>query len=233
MNFLLHRHLAARDLGTSAAGVGAMLPDLWRMADRRVRPSALHRPEAVSPPLGALLSGVEHHVAADRWFHADTVFVDGEREATQLLREAKISARRTLLFAHILWELCLDGELVRREGFDRVVTAVREGMREAAPAVSESAELHHFSRVAREPDERLAFQRRMGRICGELTRGPWIEGYQTGEGIAARVQGVRARVGLEPMSSDDEARFADVARALLGRAVGPVERILAATSVTG
>ena len=37
MNFLLHRHLAARALASSEAGHGAMLPDLWRMADRRVR----------------------------------------------------------------------------------------------------------------------------------------------------------------------------------------------------
>src|SRR3954468_14876389 len=37
VNFLLHHHLAARDLGSPEAAVGAMLPDLWRMADRRVR----------------------------------------------------------------------------------------------------------------------------------------------------------------------------------------------------
>src|SRR5262245_14457660 len=40
VNFVLHHHLAARDLGSPAAGAGAMLPDLWRMADRRVRAAA-------------------------------------------------------------------------------------------------------------------------------------------------------------------------------------------------
>jgi hypothetical protein len=227
MNFLLHRHLGARDLGSKVAGVGAMLPDLWRMADRRVRPSALLPSRVGGAPLDALLAGIEHHLAADRWFHADSVFVDGEREAIERLRDARISARRTVLFAHILWELCLDGELVRREGCDRVVTALREGIQDAGAALSESAELHHFSRVMRTPDERAAFEGRFDRIGRELARGPWIEGYQTGEGIAARIQGVRTRVGLLPMDEDDEARFADVARTLLERAGAAVDRVLA------
>ena len=33
MNFLLHRHLATEALASSGAGVGAMLPDLWRLVD--------------------------------------------------------------------------------------------------------------------------------------------------------------------------------------------------------
>jgi hypothetical protein len=230
MNFLLHRHLGARDLGTPASGVGAMLPDLWRMADRRVRPGSFEAPAGVLRPLGDLLSGVQHHLAADRWFHADAVFVDGEREATRLLRDAKISAPRTVLFAHVLWELCLDGELVRREGPGRVTAAVREGMDEARASLSESADLHHFSRFTRTPEERLAFETRLARICRELARGPWIEGYQTGEGVAARIQGVRQSVGLAPMSVEDEARLATVARALLGRAVSDVDRVLAVPS---
>lgn len=230
MNFLLHRHLGARDLGTLASGVGAMLPDLWRMADRRVRPGSFEAPTAVLRPLGDILSGVHHHLAADRWFHADAIFVDGEREATRLLRDAKISAPRTVLFAHVLWELCLDGELVRREGAGRVTAAVREGMDEARASLSETAELHHFSRVARTPEERLAFETRLDRICRELARGPWIEGYQTGEGVAARIQGVRQSVGLPRMSVDDEARLAEVARALLGSAVCAVDRVLAVPS---
>ena len=229
MNFLLHRHLGARDLGSDLAGIGAMLPDLWRMADRRVRPGDVLPSSAVRGPLDDLLAGVTHHLATDRWFHADAVFLDGEREATSLLRDATIGARRTVLFAHVLWELCLDGALVRREGLDHVVPAVRDGLRDAGAALSESVRLHHFSRVARTPDDCAAFEHRFDRICSELARGPWIEGYQTGEGVTARIQGVRVRLGLPPMDEGDEARFARVAGELLEKAVDVVERILVAS----
>ena len=64
-------------------------------------------------------------------------------------------------------------------------------------------------------------------ICHALVSGPWVDGYQTGEGLSARIQAVRARVGLQRMDADDEARVAEVARALLERAVSGVDRILA------
>jgi len=35
VNFLLHHHLAFLELGRPEAAAGAMLPDVWRMADRR------------------------------------------------------------------------------------------------------------------------------------------------------------------------------------------------------
>jgi len=224
VNFLLHRHLAARDLGT-AAGAGAMLPDLWRMADRRVRPAP---GRAAEPGGDAVLLGIAHHVEADRWFHGDAVFTEGEREAAELLRAARLSAPRSTMFAHVLWELCLDGALLRREGLPGVLASLRAGLAEArAGADARAADLHHFGRVTRTPAERDAFDRRLGRILDELARGPWIDGYQTGAGIAARIQGVRAAVGLAPMDHDDAARFAGVADDLLERAPAAVERILA------
>jgi hypothetical protein len=226
VNFLLHRHLGARDLGSGVAGIGAMLPDLWRMADRRVRPREMQPSPALAPPLDALLSGIAHHLATDRWFHADEVFLEGEQEATLLLRDASIAARRTILFAHVLWELCLDGALVRREGLDPIVSAVRVGLEDARVSLAESAALHHFSHVARTHDERSAFERRFDRICTELTRGPWIDGYRTGHGVAARIQGVRVSLGLPPMDVGDEARLARVAETLLEKAVSVVDRIL-------
>jgi hypothetical protein len=227
VNFLLHHHLAARDLGSAAAGAGAMLPDLWRMADRRVRPAPAVTWSA-EPGDDAVLAGIAHHVEADRWFHHDAVFTGGEREAGALLREARLAAPRSTLFAHILWELCLDGALLRREGLARVLGSLRAGLDEArAGADARAVERHHFGRVPRTTAERDAFDRRLGRILDEVARGPWIDGYQTGAGIAARIQGVRAAVGLTPMDHDDVARFAGVADALLDRAPAAVERILA------
>jgi hypothetical protein len=230
MNFLLHRHLGMRDLGSEAAGLGAMLPDLWGMADRRVRPVHGTTTEGAPRPLGELLAGIEHHLVADRWFHTDAVFKDGEREAALRLREAKLTARHSAMFAHVLWEMCLDGELVRRDRKGRILTELRFGMRDAETALDESVDLHHFGRVARTLAEREAFLGRLRRICDELVRGPWIDGYRSGAGIAVRVQGVRTRLGLLAMSAADEARLAAVAGGLLGLAVDAVDRIVATPS---
>jgi hypothetical protein len=229
VNFVLHLHLAARDLASPGAGAGAMLPDLWRMADRRVRAQPL-RPLGDNPALDAALAGIEHHLDVDRWFHADPAFTEGEREAARLLREAHLTAPRIGLFAHVLWELCLDGALLRREGLERVLDLLRRGVAELGPDTFErTADLHHFSRVAREASERATFAARLTRILAELERGPWIEGYQHGSGIAALISGVRRGVGLSPLVDADAVRLAAVAEALLARAPGALERIDAET----
>jgi hypothetical protein len=155
------------------------------------------------------------------------VFLDGEREAVERLRGARIAAPRMALFAHVLWEMCLDGALLRATGTDVVLASLRAGIREArAGATARAVELHHFARVERTAEERDAFERRLERILDEVARGPWVEGYRTGEGIAARIAGVRARVGVAPLEGDDLPRVADVAEALLDRAPPAVRRIL-------
>jgi hypothetical protein len=231
VNFLLHHHLATRDLGAGPAGIGAMLPDLWRMADRRVRARRDLPPRAhdAEPALDAVLAGVSHHLEADRWFHADPVFAEGEREASRRIQAAGIVAPRSVMLGHVLWELCLDGALLQREGLDRVLAGVRESVAAAgATALARAAEIHHFEIVTRVESERDAFTQRSGRIITELSRGPWIDGYQAGEGLAARLQGVRRSVGLAPMDDDDVQRMTVVADALLARAPEVVERIVAA-----
>jgi hypothetical protein len=204
-----------------------MLPDLWRMADRRVRPSTERLVDVAHAPLDSLLLGVDHHLAADRWFHQSAVFSEGEEEATRRLRGARLSARRAVLFAHALWELCLDGELVRREGAARIMAAVRDGVREAGDALPAAADAHHFARVARTVGEREDFDRKLDRMCREMVGGPWVESYATGEGIAAIVNAMRRRVRLESMGADDLSRLAEVARELLEQASDAVDRILA------
>lgn len=220
-------HLAARDLGSPAAGVGAMLPDLWRMADRRVRARQLPVDVPHDAPAGleAVLAGIAHHLRVDRWFHAAAVFVDGEREAAQLVRESHIGAPRAVLLAHVLWELCLDGALVWRVGLGPTLEVLRAGIAAAAPVATRAADLHHFDRAERTGAERATFTARIDRILAELGRGPWIEGYQTGSGVADRLQGVRRSVGLAPMDPADHARLAGVAEVLLARATAAVETI--------
>ena len=85
MNFLLHHHLATRDLGAPAASVGAMLPDLWRMADRRVFAREVDG-AGENATVREVLAGIDHHVEIDRWFHAAPVFKSGERATFDALR---------------------------------------------------------------------------------------------------------------------------------------------------
>ncbi|WP_437818878.1 hypothetical protein [Sorangium sp. So ce1078] len=228
MNFLLHRHLAARDLGSVAAGAAAMLPDLWRMADRRVRPSrAPDRPDALPPCLAEVLAGIDHHVAVDRWFHAAPVFVEGERRLSEALRGAALGAPRLALFAHVLWEMCLDGALVRRIGLAPLLDDLRAGLTAIAGAPADSAaSIHHFHRRAPSPAaslaDRPAFEARLRHICDELARGPWIAGYQHGAGLTLRLSGVRSRFGMPPFTPSQHAHLA----ALLDNLTAPADDAL-------
>ncbi len=226
MNFVLHHHLASRDLGSSAAGAGAMLPDLWRIADRRVRARRDARAPSPAAPLAAAMAGIAHHLEADRWFHADSVFVEGERAAAARLAEAQIAAPRSVLFAHVLWELCLDGALLRRDGVDQVLGRLREGIAAlGAEDAARAAATHHFDRVERSASERDLFATRATRILEEVARGPWVAGYAHADGIAARIQGVRRGLGLPLMEEDDLARLAIVAERLLDRATEDLARV--------
>jgi hypothetical protein len=212
MNFLLHRHLAVRDLGSGSAGIGAMLPDLWRMADRRVRPRRPAIAEVAPAPssgvLGELLEGVGHHLRADAWFHRAPVFTEGERLVGERLRAASTTAGRMGLLAHVVWEMCLDGALLRREGLEPVLAALRADFERTAAAAERAADLHHWLPTARPAADRAAFLSRMHRLTSELARGPWIEGYRDPLGLAIRAAGVRARLGMEPLGPDDQQRVA-------------------------
>lgn len=227
MNFLLHRHFAAAELGSDAAGIGAMLPDLWRMADRRVRPLPLGPPGApgASPSfevgplddsayLPEILAGIEHHLEIDQWFHATPELVLGERFTIERLRVAGLAALRLGRFAHIAWEMALDGALVEKTGLPQMLDDLRASFAATSRARRAAAGLHHFARVARPPEEREAFELRMIRLADEIAKGPWIDSYRSGAGLAICLAGVRARVGLPPLDDD--------ARRLLAGALDPV-----------
>lgn len=208
MNFLLHHHLAARDLRRPAAAAGAMLPDVWRMADRRARlRDGADAPDeapggAEQEPRGAsraVRDGLAHHVAVDAWFHRASVFLDGERAAREALRRAA-GVTKIGLFAHVAWELCLDGALLRREGTERVLRAVRDSVDALRPDV------HHRAAAARvrlPAADRAAFEARVDRILDAIAAGPWVIGYTTASGIVERLDGVRARLGFALMSPAD------------------------------
>lgn len=205
-----------------------MLPDLWRMADRRVRPRVAEAAkEAADGALAEVLAGIAHHVAIDRWFHDDEVFVEGERLVAARIREAGVEAARMGLLAHVTWEMCLDGALLRRVGLEETLSALREGFSAIeGEAERRAAEVHHFGRVERGEEARAAFAARMKRLQEEIARGPWIEGYRHGEGLALRVTGVRVRLGLSVLEEQDRERLARALDGVRGEAEGAVEEIL-------
>jgi hypothetical protein len=233
VNFLLHHHLARAELASDLAAAGAMLPDLWRLADRRVRPA----PREIAAQLAAassdaderaVLVGVEHHREADRWFHATETFVGGERLVVERLREAAEPGDKLGRFAHVLWELCLDGALVRRLGLDTVLASLRTALDAACgPAAQAAASAHHFDRVRREPAARAAFEARLTAIRAELARGPWIASYASGRGLVACLRGIRARVGCPALARATEQRTEAALDAIASEADAALDRVLA------
>jgi len=196
MNFLLHHHLAARDLGRADAAAGSMLPDVWRMADRRARlRDAEVAPEA---DLKSVSDGLAHHLAVDAWFHRDPVFLHGESAARAVLRRAR-DAPKMGLFAHIAWELCLDGALLRRSGVERLLHDVRDSIAAVRPDV------HHrvaALRVRLPTVDRAVFEARVD-ILDAIAAGPWVAGYATGPGVVERLEGLRTRLAFPALSSRD------------------------------
>jgi hypothetical protein len=215
VNFLLHHHLAARDLGSAAGALGAMLPDVWRMADRRA-----HAREAASAQqdgsVRAVLDGVAHHVAVDARFHAAQVFTLGERTTRDALRGAS-RAPKLALFAHVAWELCLDGALVRRAGLEPLLDGLRSSIRAVRPDAHHRAALTAVPSLReRTEDERGRFDARVDQILDAIALGPWVAGYATGGGILERLEGVRARLGLTRLPALD--------RESVGRALDDLSR---------
>jgi len=174
-----------------------MLPDVWRMADRRARlREAEAAPEA---DLQSVSDGLAHHLVVDAWFHRDPVFLHGESAARMALRRAR-DAPKMGLFAHIAWELCLDGALLRRLGTDRVLSDVRRSIAALRP------DLHHrvaAVRVRLPAADRAAFETRVDRILDAMAAGPWVAGYATSAGVVERLEGLRTRLGFPALSSDD------------------------------
>ncbi len=205
-----------------------MLPDLWRMADRRVRPARERiEPSGVPAALLEVLAGIEHHLAADRWFHVSPVFEEGERLTRERLHAARLEAPKVALFAHVTWEMCLDGALVRREGLDRTTGHLREGFAIVNGTPGGAAvSMHHFGRILRSAAERTAFDAGMQRLFAAIGRGPWIGSYRTGVGVAGRVEGMRMRLGLGTFTAADRERLAEAIDGLAAAADAAVGEIL-------
>ncbi len=219
MNFLLHRHFARIELGSPAAGVGAMLPDLWRMAHRGMRARAGAHADTGS--VRWLQQGVAHHLAADVWFHKTEPFLRGERELARAL--AGLGIPKLVLFAHPAWELCLDGALLARGHFEGELGSLRADVRSVEGSLGAIAALHGASTL--EPPEQLA--RGMERLLEGLLDGRWLTAYQSGHGLARCVGGMRRRLGLPAFAEEDEALVASALEDALERADGALTELCA------
>jgi hypothetical protein len=205
-----------------------MLPDLWRMAHRHVRPAVGTVDSGGSARVGEVLAGVAHHGRADAAFHRSDSFRDAERAMSRAL--AGVGAPRLSLFGHIAWELCLDGALVRREGGD-LTREVRQGIAsvlevsagEAAAATA--ARLHHAARrgSALPP----LFDERVGRMLAELERGRWMEGYARGDVVAERLDAIRSRLGFAALEGAARATLAALLDRAIERADAELDALLA------
>lgn len=199
MNLLLHRHFAQVELGAPTAAFGAMLPDLVRMVDRSWRP----RPELATragadPEVAALLDGIDHHLAIDLWFHRRAELGDGERRTAQAFRDAGATARRMPLLAHPIWEMLLDGALARRTGPDEVEASLRRACDELRrPAVDALA--RHAAPGWAPPH--AAVDRLFDAVPSLAS------GYATADGVARRLDGLRAAFGLGRADADELGRW--------------------------
>jgi hypothetical protein len=229
VNLLLHQHLAAAELGSEVAGIGAMLPDLWRMADARMRLRAAAHAEGESEVVAALVLGVEHHLAVDRWFHASPVFLDGERALAASFaalgkRVPSASGAKLVLLSHVCWEMCLDGALVRRGSLAATMARVRAALRAAEPGLARAASLHGAD--ARLGADRARFEVRLAEILAALAGDGWIAGYLDGEGIAWRLAAVRARLGLPSLPPEAHRAVGALLEAERARADEALEALL-------
>lgn len=207
MNFLLHHAWALRERDEQAFAAGSMLPDLWRMAERRARVGSRHfrLPEASTD---AALAGVAHHLEVDAWFHADAWFVDGEAATLRAMQEAGVQSEKMLLFAHPLWELCLDGALVRRSGWASTARMLAATRAEVGGALGiELAERLGLAQLLPAGDDRARFAARMESLWDALEEGPWIGAYTSPAGLAECIARMRQRVRVSPLVAGDQARL--------------------------
>lgn len=208
MNLLLHRGFARRELADVASGFGAMLPDLVRMVDRRWRPRPVAIPrDAASASLRRVLEGIDHHLAIDLWFHRRPELHEGERLTAEALRAAGTTARRLPLFAHALWEMLLDGAWARRAGPTAVEASLRVECATFAATAEEAMALH--GGAAEPPAASPEHLARLWRTVPVLA-----SGYATAEGLAARLDGLRASFGLGRADAAELARWHAALRAL-------------------
>jgi hypothetical protein len=214
VNFLFHFELAAHDSGRDRVGVGAMLPDFWRMVARpaRARRDVSLESAGDDEALREILEGVRHHLAADVWFHKSELFSEGEALANAAL--AQTGSKRMGLFGHVVWEMCLDGALLRLVGRDQLAARIDSALAESREAAARAADIHHREARERGGVDPAVFEARMNRLFDAVASFALPDGYMNAEGVALRTRGVRAAFGMPEPTGDELAIWEHAIRGL-------------------
>ena len=186
-----------------------MLPDLWRLADRRVRARRARGG-------GELAAGIAHHLDVDRWFHDCAVFAEGERRLAQGLREA-CEAPKLGLFAHPAYEMCLDGALLARAPLEVSAADLRADLA-GVGVESACACAQEYGADRLDDGEARAFQDNLTRLWSALGSTSFLAGYTNGDGLCTRVERMRGWFGLPLFAADERARIAAVLQRALDEA---------------
>jgi hypothetical protein len=168
VNFVGHAAVAVWDEDDPRYSVGAMLPDLWRMAGERGAPT-VHD--------DVVRRGVQCHHRVDAVFHDTAAFLELSSRLRHRLRAADVTRPATLATAHVGVELLLDGALLRRP------TVQRHWARTVAAANTLPAAAIAWRDAA--PTRRFA------ELCANLSR--IAEGYHDAAGVTERVVRMLAR----------------------------------------
>jgi hypothetical protein len=227
VNFLLHHHFAALELSDAPhpdlVAIGAMLPDLFRMARPRRHPRKMEAPaSALSDEHRALIRGCEHHAEIDKWFHSSEAFVRGERD----LRHAFLlpDSPKLVLFAHAAWEMCLDGAWLRQATYEE--RARLRATSKAGPFTQAVA--YHEGVTAGLDDASLAsFDGRMRRILAAFADETIYLDYLDARGIARRLAGIRAAFGLGVPAAETLDAWARALEPFVERADGALSDLVA------
>lgn len=117
MNLVGHLIVAERLGAGPASQLGAMVPDLVRLA-------GLRTPAALPEPLAA---GVFIHHRTDDAFHQHRAFVAGSAKLRLRLMRAGLPSGAARAVAHAGWEMLLDGAIIANVGSTQWGDAMGEG----------------------------------------------------------------------------------------------------------
>lgn len=112
MNYFGHAALAVLKQGPPDFILGAMLPDLLSM----VGGESIKASDTVNTT-EHLKAGIRFHLETDALFHQTETFLDLNRRALSLFRQAEISRGPARAAAHMGVEMLFDGQLVKSEAF--------------------------------------------------------------------------------------------------------------------
>lgn len=191
---------------------GTAVPDWMNIVDRRVRVRRKYAQPYVDdadPRVAALARGVIQHHADDAWFHETPAFTELSWHLTRRIRDALPGddGFRPSFLGHILVELLLDAELVRRDP-DRL-EAYYAAFDEIDPDLIESA----INRMAARQTDRLA------ELIPLFSRERFLFDYADDDKLWFRLNQVMRRVALPALPESFTQTLAE-ARPLIAERAG-------------